>query len=98
MMTAFLDTYVCLSHWTPSEKRTTHHCPRNPYSTDELAEIDYSLLGAVSVVDVKDQDCQFHAELFGLNERTPACSSDGNRLPIRPANLTTFVKELWIQR
>ena len=38
-----------------------------PYSKGELPEIDYSLLRAVSVVDVKDQDCQFQPQPLGLN-------------------------------
>jgi len=37
-----------------------------PDSKGELPEIDYSLLGAVPVVDVKDQDCQFQPQPLGL--------------------------------
>ena len=38
-----------------------------PDPKGELPEIDYSLLRAVSVVDVKDQDCQFQPQPLGLN-------------------------------
>ena len=38
-----------------------------PDSKGELPEIDYSLLRAVFVVDVKDQDCQFQPQPLGLN-------------------------------
>ena len=41
--------------------------PTEPDSKSELPEIDYSLLRAVSVVDVKDQDCQFQPQPLGLN-------------------------------
>ena len=38
-----------------------------PDSKGELPEIDYSILRAVSVVDVKDQVCQFQPQPLGLN-------------------------------
>jgi hypothetical protein len=41
--------------------------PTEPDSEGELPEIDYSLLRAVPVVDVKDQDCQFQPQPLGLN-------------------------------
>jgi hypothetical protein len=41
--------------------------PTEPDSKDELLEIDYSLLRAVSVVDVKYQDCQFQPQPLALN-------------------------------
>ena len=44
--------------------------PTEPNSMDGLPEIDYSLLRTVSVVDVKDQDCQFQPQPLGLNGRT----------------------------
>jgi hypothetical protein len=44
--------------------------PMEPDSKGELSEIDYSLLRAVSVVDVKNQDCQFQPQPIGLNGRT----------------------------
>ena len=41
--------------------------PTEPDSKGELPEIDYSLLRAVFVVDVKDQDCQFQPQPLALN-------------------------------
>jgi hypothetical protein len=41
--------------------------PTEPDSKSELPEIDYSLLRAACVVDVKDQDCQFQPQPLGLN-------------------------------
>ena len=38
-----------------------------PDSKGELPEIDYSFLRVVSVVDIKDQDCQFQPQPLGLN-------------------------------
>jgi hypothetical protein len=59
--------------------------PGERNSTNELPEVDYSLLRAVSAVDARDQDCQFRAELFGLNARTPAYSSGRVRLTYSPS-------------
>ena len=46
--------------------------PTEPDSKGELPEIDYPVLREVSVVDVKDQDCQFQPQKLGLNGRTLA--------------------------
>jgi hypothetical protein len=59
----------------PVGKAKNKTVPTEPDSNGELSEIDYSLLRAVSVVDVKDQDCQFQPQPLGLNGRTPTYSS-----------------------
>ena len=51
----------------PVRKAKNKPLPTEPNSKGELPEIDYSLLRAVSVVDVKDQDCQFQPQPLGLN-------------------------------
>jgi len=43
--------------------------PAEPDSKGELPEIDYSLLRVVSVVDIKDQDCQFQPQPLRLKAR-----------------------------
>jgi hypothetical protein len=62
----FFNLFVALD---PVGKAKKKPLPTEPDSKCELPEIDYSLLRAVSVVDVKDQDCQFQPQPLGLNER-----------------------------
>jgi hypothetical protein len=77
----FFNLFVALD---PVGKAKNKPVPTEPDSKGELPEIDYSLLRAVSAVDVKDQDCQFQPQPLGLNGRIPTYSSGAIPPPYSP--------------
>jgi hypothetical protein len=66
----FFNLFLALE---PLGKAKNKPVPTEPNSMDGLPEIDYSLLRAVCVVDVKNQDCQFQPQPLGSNGRTSVC-------------------------
>jgi hypothetical protein len=60
----FFNLFVALD---PVRKEKNKLLPAEPNSMDGLPEIDYSLLRVVSVLDVKDQDCQFQLQPLEKN-------------------------------
>ena len=63
----FFNLFVALDSLRKAKNKSV---PTEPDSKAELPETDYSLLRAVSAVDVEDQDCQFQPQPLGLNGRT----------------------------